>query len=237
MKTILSLLMVMVLSQTIFAQGYRVNRTNEKKVNVRKLDLGKNIISFTPMQILLTNMNQTNPEVAVGLSYERIFNNEKIGLKLPLSFKLNTENDNYYNGNVNNFNNGPYIYFMPTIKLYPLGQGAVKYAVGPQLLFAYGQDSYYTELYNSTTNQYYTKLITGDRSQFGFLINNSVNFTVVRNLYIGLDAGIGLVYYDNMPQASSNYYYSGSYYPNNTYRRNNNVSPSFQLNFNMGFRF
>lgn len=235
MKTVLSLLMVMVLSQTIFAQGYRVNRTNEKKVNVRNLDYGKNIFSFSPVQILLTNMDQSNPDVAVGFSYERIFNNEHIGLKLPFSFRLNTDNNNNYYGNLNN-NDGPYLYFMPTIKLYPLGQGPVKYAVGPQLLFAYGQDSYYSEIYNSTTGQYNTQLMTGDRTQFGFLINNSVNFTVVKNLYIGLDAGLGLVYYDNMPQASNNYYYS-SYYPTNTYRRNNSVSPSFQLNFNMGFRF
>jgi hypothetical protein len=79
----------------------------------------------------------------------------------------------------------------------------------------------------------YARDITVNHRQFGFMINNSVNFTVAKALYIGLDASLGIIYYDNLPKDI--YYYNSGLTPFSN--NNSNISPSFQLNFNMGYRF
>jgi hypothetical protein len=221
MKNLACFFILLVFGQKLIAQGYRTNNKSKTSNNASARtksnhDLGKNILTFSPVQILLTDVDQEEPDLAVAFAYERILDNELIGLKLPVSFSL-----------VNN-----YFYIMPTLKLYPKRQGTVKYAVGPQLLIGAGDASYREYIYNQQTGITIYKSTDITRKQFGFLLNNSVNFTLVKSLYMGIDASLGIIYYDNLPNDINN---SFGFYP--TYNNNSNINPAFQLNFSMGYRF
>ena len=220
MKLIISLAALMFIQTLCMAQGYRTNNTanhREKKSKTVHTDFGKNILSFSPLQVVAADIEES-PDVALTASYERILDNELIGIKLPVSFSLNNN----------------YIYFMPTLKLYPARQGVAKYAVGPQFLIGFGDGSYQERVYNPSTGITSAKTTEVSRKQFGFLINNSVNFSIAKSLYIGLDAGLGIIYYDNLPDDTYNYYGSSGLTP---FDDNSNINPAFQIGFSMGFRF
>lgn len=212
-KISLITLMLLTTAASLFAQGYRVNRTNEKtKAKLRSGDLGKNIISFSPVTVALNSvMSDGRANVAVGFSYERIFDNEYISFRLPVNFTIEKSG----------------VYLMPVIKFYPKKQGVVKYAVGPQFLISYVDD--YLPYYMLSSSQPYYP-VREVRRQFGFGLNNSLNFTISKHLYAGMEASLGILYYDSFKD-KSNY---------NNY--NNDVvgidlNQSFSAGFNIGCRF
>ncbi len=200
-----------IVSQLSFAQEYRVNRSYEnKKVKLKSADLGKNIISFSPMRFVVSNlMGDGTGYATVGFSYERVFNNEYISAKMPVNFTIDRTG----------------VVFLPTIKLYPKKQGVVKYAVGPQFLVAV-VDDYYYNYYSSNSNA----RIYDTRRQFGFALNNSLNFTVSKHFFLELDASIGLLYYDSFNDLKI----QGSYYYNDSPL---NLNQAFNAGFGMGYRF
>lgn len=153
-------------------------------------------------------------DVAVNFSYERISSNEYFGFKLPVSFSLKN----------------PYYYFMPTLKIYPFKQGPVKFAVGPQFYFGTGEVEYEIVQYDYPGTK---TTIIKDKKQIGFLINTSVNFSILQNFYLGIDAGVGVNYFDDNVDDkdldNENYYYYD--------RQRSEFYPALQLNFGMGYRF
>lgn len=178
---------------------------------------GKNIISILPMQIVgnggNNTVNETNDgtDINIGLAYERVFKNEHLSVKIPFSFSIN--NPGYY-------------YIMPTAKLYPTGQGIVKYAIGPQFYIGTGKIKHTYTIYNSYP--YYTShdsVTTVNKSQLGFMINNSLNVTILDNIYMGIDLGLGVFYYDSENKNSNNQ------------SAVNPFDPAVQINFSMGYRF
>ena len=212
MKQIMIMLVVLLAGVSAQAQGYHTesNASGSKSSNT---SFGKNILSFSPVQLIVTNANQDVPDVGVSLAYERIFNNKMMSFKLPVSFSLNNH----------------YTYIMPMLKLYPAKQGVVKYAVGPQLLIGMGDGTYHSYSQDSNgVSHFQTNTIK--RHQLGFLVNNSINFTLAKAFYIGLDASLGIIYVDNMPRDT--FYYTGV-----MPTTNNAISPAFQMNFCMGYRF
>ena len=215
-----SLFIALVLFQlSASAQGYRTNNIEkETKAPKEAPTYGKNIISFSPVQIVFSDVEQSSPDVAVAFTYERIFNNNLVAFRLPVSLSMK-----------NNF-----FYVMPTLKLYPRKQGIAKYAVGPQLLFGSGDGTYQDYYQDPVSFMTYTKDITMNRRQVGFLINNSVNFTIAKAFYVGVDASLGIIYYDNLPKNSYNYYSSNL---TQFTTQNSRISPAFQLNFSMCYRF
>ncbi|HOZ51841.1 MAG TPA: hypothetical protein PLU17_08290 [Chitinophagaceae bacterium] len=224
MKYILLFLVVTTIQTELIAQAYRTNNSsraknenNDNSEGSEKLKLGKNIISFSPIQIVAADLTNESPDITISLAYERIFNNELISIKLPVSMSLI---DNYY-------------YIMPTLKLYPKKQGLAKYAVGPQLFFGIGDGTYQEYYYNQSNGYTTSREITMQRKQFGFLINNSFNFTLAKSVYIGLDASLGIIYYDNLPSDIRYGYINYNPYTVN----NSSISPAFQMNFCMGYRF
>lgn len=88
-----------------------------------------NIIRVSPFTAL---------DVGVGFSldYERLINEEgSIGLSFPLHLIMqNRQSFDYFDNQYFN----TYVYFTPGLKVYPLGQRRVTYALGPNLLLAYG---------------------------------------------------------------------------------------------------
>lgn len=208
MKKIILTLTLFLLSTTLFAQAIRVNRFQEKtKVKIKSSKLGKNIISFSPIQYYNGDVANDGGNLAVGINYERIFNNELLSVKMPINFILNR----------------PGIFLQPTIKFYPKKQGIAKYAVGPQFLI-----SHYESFYNtySGVGGFFVKYEM--RSQFGFGINNSINFTVSKHLYAAMEATIGILYYDSFNKENNNNYYNGS---------SNNVTQTIHIGCSLGYRF
>jgi hypothetical protein len=178
-----------------------------------KPSLGQNLITITPMMIMSNESMDDDTDVGVGINYERILNDGLIGIKLPFNFSL--RNPGFY-------------YFMPTVKLYPTRQGVVRYAVGPQFYVATGTikhkvSNYYWDgnnyIYNET--QYHE-----NHTQLGFMINNSLNVTISRNLYIGMELALGIRYYDSFDEDKNDNSFS-----------NEPVSPNVQFSFSMGYRF
>lgn len=182
--------------------------------DTRKNELGKNIISFSPMHFIISNIEDESPDLAVGFAYERIFNNDIFAFRLPASFSIREK----------------YTYLMPTLKVYPTHQGQVRYSVGPQFLIGFGKNTFSRTIYDQ--GQYINITETINRKQLGFLINNGLNFTLAKHVYVGLDAGLGIKYYDNLP-AQYNYYSSGLTPFSSS---SSNTSIIFQINFNMGVR-
>ncbi|HKR07345.1 MAG TPA: hypothetical protein VJY62_22115 [Bacteroidia bacterium] len=184
--------------------------------NTTTPEYGKNIVTVSPIQLVESDLlNNHGSDVCLNIGYERIFGNGHFGVKLPVSFSLKN----------------PFFYIMPTLKLYPTKQGVVRYAVGPQFFFGTGTIKYNYHSYNG--NGYYQNMVISEtRTQFGFMINNSVNFTIIQSIYLGMDMGIGINYYDSMEDNDNENYYYG-YYPNN----DSPFNPIVQFNFSMGYRF
>ncbi|HAD33454.1 MAG TPA: hypothetical protein DCF44_03000 [Chitinophagaceae bacterium] len=173
----------------------------QKSLRKTEPQFGKNIIAFAPVQLM------SNNHVGVGLSYERIMT-PYIGLRLPVMFGINSE----------------YINVGIEAKLYPTrNNGAVKYAIAPMLMFGTGKRTRTEYLYNPALG--YSELITIEtpRTHVGFLLNQSFNFTIMKNFYIGIDGGLGMNYYDS--EVTNN---SGS---------NAKISVAAQLHFSLGYRF
>jgi hypothetical protein len=210
MKKLIPILVLSMITTGLFAQGYK--KTTKEKTYT-KTKLGKDILSFSPMQVILTSANQSQPDLTVGLSYERIFDNEYMGVKLPVHASLQ---ENYF-------------YIMPTLKIYPTRQGVVRFAVGPQLLMGVGKGTYQVSHFDQNGMFQYKQLVVATRKQFGFLLNPSLNVTMAEHFYLDVESSLGIMYYDNMPYANSSYY--GSYYSNNP------VNPAFQFSFAFGYRF
>jgi hypothetical protein len=215
----LSFLFAICLAQIVgYAQSYRNDHQSHTKTgSVEKQNsYGKNILAFSPVQMIITNIDQDAPDVAIAFSYERILENNLIGAKLPVSISLKNN----------------YLYFMPTLKFYPMKQGMVKYAVGPQFLIGSGNGTYQEYYQDPQTGFTIQRSVTKHRKQLGFLINNSVNFTFAKSFYASIDGSLGITYYDNLPKdyntgiSISPFSSSGS-----------GIQPSLLLNFNMGFRF
>ena len=210
-KIVILFLLISSFCKVNFAQEYMVNRSyDKKKVKLKSADLGKNIIAFSPMRFAAGDLLGDGYGYAtVGFSYERVFNNEYLSAKLPIHFTIDRAG----------------VLFMPTIKLYPKKQGIVKYAVGPQFLVAFVNDYYYN-YYSSYSNA----RIYDTRRQFGFALNNSLNFTISKHFFLELDASLGILYYDNFKDLQKN----GQYYYNDSPL---NLNQSFKAGFAMGYRF
>ncbi|MCC6447207.1 MAG: hypothetical protein IT215_00790, partial [Chitinophagaceae bacterium] len=173
---------------------------------------GKNIISFIPFKLIELNNNSYSNDytpLSVGLSYERIFENQFISFQFPVTFSLDRVG----------------FFVTPAVKLYPKKQGIVKFAVGPQLLISIEDGTY--QKYIQTPNGGYYQMINEVRKTFGFGINNSVNFTINKSFYLGVDATLGVNYYDSYNKKNV---YSTSY-------NNNSMNILVGLGFNIGYRF
>lgn len=121
----------------------------------------------------------TNNHVGVGLSYEYLAS-EYIGVRIPIMAGINLP---YFNGCIE-------------LKLYPAkNTGPAKYAIAPTIMFGHGE----VDRFNNWGQSGHAT-----RTHFGFLLNNTVNFTIAKNFFIGIDGGIGINYFDKLTPATSN---------------------------------
>ncbi len=166
--------------------------------NAMKKDFGKNILAFNPVHLIASDF------VGVGFSYERLVNNY-LGLKIPVMIAMN---NNYYNIGIE-------------AKLYPTkNTGAVKYAIAPAIMLGIGENKYQT--YNYVGSSSVPIDVVEKASHFGFLLNQTLNVTITRQFFIGIDGGLGINYFDEKA---------------NTDNANSKLSFLAQLHIGMGYRF
>ncbi len=162
--------------------------------------LGKNILSFCPVYAIPDN------NVGIGFSYERLVN-EYIGLSVPVMIALGS----------------PYTNVGLEIKLYPTkNTGTARYAIAPSIMYGSGKEKKFDYVYDPATGISKQVDIITNRQHFGFLLNQTANFTLMKQFYIGIDGGIGINYYDRRKTTSSDL---------------NNVTFAAQFHMALGYRF
>ena len=189
-------------SLTLVSMAQSRDRENSRTSNASK-NYGKNIITFNPLHAIADN------HVGVGIGYERIVNNY-LGIKIPIMKSINS---NYTNVSIE-------------AKLYPARNNrAVTYAIAPTLSFGTGDQVWRENVYNPWTSYYVDSLVRSPRTHFGFLLNQTLNITVMKQLYIGMDGGLGINYIDDKFDRW------------NQTRRTTGVTLAAQFHMALGFRF
>lgn len=161
----------------------------------------KHLVAFHPLHVFADNF------VGIGFSYERAVNNN-FGIKIPMMVSLNQ----------------PYVNLGVSAKFYPRknNNDAVSYAIAPTLYAGTGQDRNRIDSFDLVTGQSIVRFENTPRTQIGFILNHSLNVNVVDRIYLGLDGGIGINYFDN--KAS-------------TFNRSTNLSFAAQFHMAVGYRF
>lgn len=189
------------------------------KFGLSKTNYGKNILSIAPIQMA------NESAVGFGLQYERVVDKKNIvSIVLPFAMVFYTD-DNYnaYNNNYSDRKTRSFSYFYPGIKIYPTGSNRpVSYGVGISAALGFGSKNFST--YNNGTSNYYYE--EKEIFKAGLLINNSLNIQPTKNLYLGLELGLGFTYYNG-----ENHYY------NNNYSNTFDDGPMVQFSFKLGYRF
>lgn len=177
----------------VFVSGF----VHAQKANDTKY--GNNIISFMPFAAITLN------SVGIGASYEG-FVNDYVGIRVPV---LAAINQSYFSSGIE-------------LKLYPTKHnGPVKYAIAPMIIFGTGDERNGNEKYDPVTLTYSYE--TTQRTRFGFLLNNTFNFTIMKKFYVGIDGGFGINYFDQEVFANG--------------KSEESTSFLAQIHFSTGYRF
>lgn len=171
-------------------------------------DYGKHLVTVSPFVGYATPQLS---DLGVGLGYE-YFLNDFISAKLPLNFGLTTSM----------FQTGI------GLKFYPSGHDrVVKFAIGPSLLLTRSTDGYTVTQFDSLNNFWFEQEIENPLTQFGFLLNSSLNITIQKNIYLGAEMGLGVNYLNS---------YRDDVIRNGVFREDQ-PNVLFQFTLNMGYRF
>jgi hypothetical protein len=174
-------------------------------------EYGKNIIAIAPIQM-------TNESVSgIGIHYERIMDKDGMfSIYLPVAISFYDEE-----AGVNLKESRTFVNAYPGLKIYPGGSGRrVSYSVGASFGFGFGNKFKEVRVQDPITGSY--TLTYKDASLFktGFMVNNGLNIQPTKHFYVGLEFGIGILYYNN----EKTDYTVGE-------------EPFVQFNFKMGYRF
>jgi len=187
-----------------------VREPRASRFGLRNERYGKNIIALAPVQMA------NEGAAGIGLHYERVLDkNNLVSFYLP--FAMIFHNEDRYNGSNYERNTNAFKYFYPGIKLYPTGSNRkVSYALGASAALGFGRKYLYDD-----NNGYYRER---DVFRAGLLINNSLNVQPTKNIYIGVELGLGFTYYDDGLRYNRSYSSFGD-------------EPMVQFNFKVGYRF
>lgn len=127
-------------------------------------------------------MKKNATTYGVGMSYEHVFGrSQTVGVYLPFYFGVKSK--------TNSFNKNYSYLFNPGVKVYPMGQHIITYAVGASFLAVMGEDGY----------------VRRDEGYFraGVTVNNycTMNFTPRFNL--NFEFGIGPTFFNRYTDASA----------------------------------
>lgn len=166
-----------------------------------------NSIRFSPIGV-----NEVG--VTVGAEYERYFkNNPKLSFIAPVDVTFRQHDFSWDN----DASSPAYVFFRPGFKFYPGSTSRpVKYAIGSNLVLGHGKLTKYSyEEWGSNRKYTYNK-----NTKLGVMVTNYVNFDISRNFTMGINFGLGILYF------------------NETENRSNNTGrATVQLGTNFGFKF
>jgi hypothetical protein len=149
-----------------------------KVFSLKRIDqlYGQNIISYHIFDVIYQDFT---------IAYEFITDGGMTGIRVPLTFGFNTENDR----------EGPFSFrnLVSTgmgFNIYLLGQRRASYFMGPELDFGLGRRFNY-DYYNFEEHFDKTDFIYGR-----LLINNGISISPVSNFRLSAMLGIGIRYFD-----------------------------------------
>ncbi len=180
---------------------------NFKTMRVVKIkkDYTSNILLFHFLDFVRSNYT---------LSYERIIQSGKFGIKIPVrigSTSGDRQSKIFHSGGLD-------------LNYYPTGQGKIKYYVGPGIEIGSGRN--YT--YDLTDFIFLERVFKPGSTLFisGYL-NNGALFQLSKSLTFGSSLGVGIKNYSNNDSntINNNSFQNGKYYL------------ALKLDFNLGFRF
>lgn len=178
---------------------------------------GKNIITVSPVFMSNTSV------VGIGVGYERLLGKKNVfGITLPLGYSFD------YVQVPNNIERSM-LWLNPGVKFYPTGNtGPVRYAVGLSFVTGFGHEKYTSIQYDYSRGTSRVYDVNDPITVFGGMLHNSLNLQPTANLYLGLDAGVGLCFLvdDAVP---------GDYHP--VYYTTDIEVPLLQFQFKIGYRF
>lgn len=193
----------------------------------------------SPDQQYKTNIVRVSPTTAMdvgvgfGAGYEKIIGKaQMIGIVLPVYMLLEKKNNYSFNADLKGSKYYTYVYFTPGIKIYPMGQRKVTYAIGPNLMIGYGggNDWQYQVEPDGSRHLYNIKTT---RWRVGLLVNNYVNIQVSQSFNLGLEGGLGFRYLDRVTFSGSESY--ASYAGNGDLNSGLDITGQFSLT--LGYRF
>ncbi len=147
-------------------------------------DFARNIISYHLFDLVFGDF---------AFSYERIFANGQVSVKIPVAFGYDYYNDTY------DFNN--VFYSGIGVNFYPTGQGKWRYFMGPHVRIGLGQEWDWVYYYDENGNYLYDEEVEDQGIYTKFFVDNGIAFTPVKNFSISAIASIGVRYF---PQAAYN---------------------------------
>jgi hypothetical protein len=197
----------------------REDRRGNGDMKAKKMNAayGKNIIAVAPMQM-------TNESVAgVGIQYERFLDQSgSFSFYLPVAVAFyDDEVRNPISGGPSLIESRTFTYLYPGAKFYPGGSGRrASYSVGPSFVVGFGDKFKERRVIDPGTGSIMYRYDEASIFKAGFMVNNGVNLQPTPKLYVGLEFGFGILYYNN---EESDYVVGDE--------------PIVQFNFKMGYRF
>jgi len=147
------------------------------KIDLRK-DFARNVFSYHMFDLVFGDF---------AFSYERILSNGQVGLKIPVALGY------YRNNNFGNFNN--IFYSGIGVNFYPIGQGIVRYFMGPQARIGLGQESDWVIYYDENGDYMNDEEVKNEGLYTQFFVDNGVIFVPVKNFSISIIASVGVRYF------------------------------------------
>lgn len=172
--------------------------------------LGNNLITATPLSIL-------DKGFGIGLSYERIIDNEqKLAFVLPVDFIFDDLVDNTWSNNQSN--SLFYTYVSPGLIFYPAGLKRVNYGVGPNLVFGYGSGNEWR-----MNNNGIERFENFTNVRLGLMVNNYLLINMAKHISMQLNFGMGVRYINS--------------YTYDTFNSKDPISLMGQFKLAFGYRF
>lgn len=192
-------------------------------------EYGKNTVALAP--IWLTNTGA----VGLGFSYERFIDKKNIfSIILPVAYSFNSGNTfTYYSSGENR--NSTMLWAYPGAKFYvgSKSEGRVSYAVGISAVIGSGRIREDVYVYNSQTMTQEYVTLENKITLGGAMLNNSVNIQPSKNIYLGIEFGVGIPYAVN-ESINYNQMVQNGYYADIPYSTD---MPLLKFNFKVGYRF
>lgn len=163
-----------------YSDGKVVEYTKEEK-QVSNQEFKQNLFAYHLADLLINNLT---------ISYERILDNGKIGIQIPLSVGYS---DNYQE--LGDFTNK--FYTGINLNIYPTGQGTVRFFLGPGLRVGSGIYENYDNYYDYSSSSDYYPYFQEDVFYFKFHINNGVMYSPIPELSLVAALSLGIRYVDS----------------------------------------